>query len=193
MQDRGMVIGLAIIVVLSLSINVYLFVALQRSPEVIYLEAPKQDIPEATEESPVVVYISGAVVRPSVYSLPAGSRVLSVLETAGGALADADLERINLARVLVDGEQVHIYIQGDPSAPVLAASNTTIPTNAQVNINTATQAQLETLPGIGPVKAGDIITYRTQNGPFKKIEDIMNVKGIGEKTFESLKDLIRIN
>lgn len=195
MFNRGIVIGLAIVVVLSLAINVYLFVALQRSPEVIYVDAPKQDIPSTTttKESSVVVHISGAVVRPSVYNLPVGSRVVSVLETAGGALATADLERINLARVLVDGEQVHIYTLGDPSSPVLSASNTTTPSNTKVNINTATQAQLETLPGIGPAKAGDIITYRTQNGLFKKIEDIINVKGIGAKTFESIKDLIRIN
>ena len=193
MQDRGIVIGLAIIVVLSLAVNGYLFMALQRSPEVIYLDAPKQDLPDATEESPVVVHISGAVVRPSVYTLPAGSRVLAVLETAGGALAGADLERINLARVLVDGEQVHIYAQGDSSSPVLAPSYATTPSNTKVNINTASQAQLDTLPGIGPAKAGDIIAYRTQNGSFKRIEDIMNVKGIAEKTFESLKDLIRVN
>ena len=138
--------------------------ALQRSPEVIYLDAPKQDIPVPKDESPpVVVHISGAVVQPSVYSLPAGSRVLSVLDAAGGALAGADLERINLARVLVDGEQVHIYAQGDSSSPVLAPGYATTTSNTKVNINTATQAQLETLPGIGPAKAGDIITYRTQN------------------------------
>lgn len=193
MQNRGIVIGLAIVIVLSLAMNAYLFVALQRSPEVIYLEAPPPDIPAITEELPVVVHISGAVVRPSVYSLPAGSRVLAVLETAGGPLDGADLERINLARVLVDGEQVHIYTQGDASAPpLLAYSSITIPSNTKVNINTATQAELETLPGIGPAKAGDIIAYRTQNGPFKNIEDIMNVKGIAEKTFASLESLIRI-
>lgn len=196
MQDRGIVIGLVIVIVLSLAINGYLFIALQRSPEVIYLEAPPQDIPVVTEEEdvPVVVHISGAVMRPSVYSLPAGSRVVAALETAGGPLDGADLERINLARVLVDGEQVHIYTQGDASAPpLLAYSSISAPTNTKVNINTATQAELETLPGIGPAKAGDIIAYRTQNGPFKRLEDIMNVKGIGEKTFASLESLVRIN
>lgn len=192
MKDRGIVI-VTIVLVLSLAINGYLFMALQRSPEVVYLDAPKQETPATTQElSPVVVHISGAVVNPSVYSLPAGSRVLSVVESAGGALAGADLERINLARVLVDGEQVHIYTQGDASSPVLIAGNSDT-SSTGVNINMATQAQLETLPGIGPAKALDIITYRTQNGSFKKIEDIMSVKGIAEKTFESIKSLIRIN
>jgi len=192
MQDRGIIIGLAIAVVMSLAVNVYLFVALQRSPEVIYVDAPVVVEPDIVEVPPVTVHISGAVMRPSVYTLPAGSRVLAVLEAAGGALEGADLERVNLARTLNDGEQVHIFAQGDQTPPVVSSGYSVAPSSTTVNINTATQAELETLPGIGPVKAGDIIAYRTQNGPFKTIEDLLGVKGIGTKTFESLESLIRV-
>lgn len=191
-DSRPLIIGLCIVLIVSLGVNAYLYVQVQQSPEVVYVDSPPVDEPDPVEPSPVVVYVSGAVLRPNVYTLPGGSRVVAAVEAAGGAQAGADLTRLNLARIIVDGEQIHIPKEGDSAVPA-GSGLTTVPGETKVNINTATQQELETLPGIGPVKAGDIIAYRTQNGPFKKIADIMNVKGIGEKTFESLKDFMRIN
>lgn len=190
MENKTVAIGIAVVLLVSLGLNGYLYLALQRSPNVIYVDAPPANPPAQPEPSPIVVHVSGAVAKPSVYSLPAGSRVQSVIEAAGGALEGADLTRTNLARLLVDGEQVHIFLLGDTSTPEFPSASLT---TSKININTATQKELETLPGIGPAKAGDIIAYRTQNGPFRTIDDIINVRGIGDKTFESLKELIRIN
>ena len=116
---------------------------------------------------------------------------MAAIEAAGGAVADADLERINLARVLADGEQLHISRRGEQST-VAATPTSPTPGNSRINVNTATQTELETLPGIGPTRALAIIAYRQQRGAFAKPEDLMNVSGIGAKTFEGLKDLIRV-
>lgn len=195
-MSRGIFVGLVIALLLSVAGNIYLYSLVQQAPEVIYMEpdpsknSAKLDTPTPEVPAYVVVHISGAVARPNVYTLQKGSRAIAAVEAAGGALATADLERINLARVLVDGEQLHILARGEQ--PGVTAISPQQPGDTRVNINTATQKELETLPGIGPTKAQDIINYRTQNGPFKSIEDIVKVKGIGEKTFESIKNLIRI-
>ncbi|MDP3058860.1 MAG: helix-hairpin-helix domain-containing protein, partial [bacterium] len=100
----------------------------------------------------------------------------------------ADLERVNLARIVSDGEQLHIPLKGE-----VATTGAPKVGDTRININTASQKELETLPGIGVVKGGEIINYRTKNGPFLKIEDLVKVSGIGEKTFEGLKHLVRVN
>jgi len=191
--SRNLVIVLACGLALSLMGNLFLYRQLQQSPEVIYVEAPKsQEAPaESALQAPLVVHVSGAVNRPSVYTLAAGSRAMAAIEAAGGAVADADLDRINLARVLADGEQLHISRRGEQS-PVAATPSSPAQGSTRININTATQAELETLPGIGPTRATAIIAYRQQRGAFANPEDLMNVSGIGEKTFEGLKDLIRV-
>jgi competence protein ComEA len=138
--------------------------------------------------APLVVYVSGAVANPGVYSLPDGSRVADALNAAGGATAEADLSRINLAKHVSDAEQVHIPKIGE-AAPTQAAPG--VP-SGKININTATAAELDQLPGIGPALAQRIIDYRTQNGPFKTIEDLKKVKGIGDALFEQIKDRITV-
>ena len=146
-------------------------------------------------EKPIVVHITGAVPRPGVYALPEGARVQDVISAAGGFLAEADKEFINLARVLEDGEMLEI--------PYAAGYSPVIPTPVQnvitsgpdtdlININTASSLELESLPGIGPTTAGKIIAYREENGPFFSIEDIINVSGIGPGTYERIKDLITV-
>ena len=146
-------------------------------------------------EKPIVIQVTGAVPRPGVYALAQGSRVQDAISAAGGFLVDADKTGINLARALADGEQLDIpYTNG--SSPVIATEApvaTEAPSTAElVNINTASSTELDTLPGIGPTTAQKIIDYRTQNGPFVSIEDIINVSGIGPGTYEKLKDLITV-
>ena len=144
-------------------------------------------------DKPIVVHITGAVPRPGVYALPQGARIQDGISAAGGFLADAEKTNINLAQSLEDGEKLDIpYIEG--ASPVLA---TPVPevvsaTSELVNINTASIAELDTLPGIGPTTAQKIIDYRDQNGPFLNIEDIINVSGIGPASYERLKDLITV-
>lgn len=146
--------------------------------------------------APVRVYVSGAVATPGVYTLPPRSLVDDALKAAGGASAEADLDRVNLALEVRDQQQIHVPRKGE-SAPAQPTSPSDAAVSAatgarRVNINTATQAELETLPRIGPSIAQRIVDYRTRNGPFKKIEDIKNVSGIGEAMFSAIKDLIAV-
>jgi competence protein ComEA len=144
-------------------------------------------------EKPVVVQISGAVPRPGVYALPEGARVQDVISAAGGFLAEADKEFVNLARILEDGERLDIPY-GEGFSPVIPTQevNSITSSSELININTAASFELEELPGIGPTTAAKIIAYRDANGPFLSIEDIINVSGIGPGTYERIKDLITI-
>lgn len=168
--------------------------------------APVTLLPPPTP-APLIVHVSGAVGRPGVYALPAGSRAQEAIEAAGGFSAEADPGSLNLAAVLEDGSQIvvqrvqptqpplpepTVVTRGEGIAlPTLTRSPT--PEGHKVNINTATQEELESLPLIGPVLAKQIIDYRTANGPFEKIEDIVDVPGIGPKTFEVIRDLITVS
>lgn len=150
--------------------------------------------------APLRVYVNGAVRTPDVYLLPAGSIVKDAIQVAGGPADDADLDRINLALALYDQQQVYVPHTGEatPAAPppsgaqppTSAGSEDATATGGKVNLNTATVQQLDTLPGIGPAIAQRIIDYRKAHGPFTAPEDIMNVKGIGQVTYEKLQDLI---
>lgn len=141
--------------------------------------------------APLRVYVSGAVLNPDVYVLPPGSIVKDALVAAGGATQDADLTRINLALALADQQQVYVPRKGEATSPAqLQATPANASSTGLVNINTATVEQLDTLPGIGPALAERIVQYRNEHGPFERIEDLMNVKGIGEAMFEKLKDKI---
>ena len=147
----------------------------------------------APTERPVIVHISGAVPRPGVYALPEGSRVQDAIAAAGGFLAEAEKTQINLAALLIDGEKLDIpFIEG--GSPVLPTPGPTVvaATTELININTASQSELEILPGIGPTTAQKIIEYREQNGEFVTIEEIINVSGIGPGIYDRIKDLITV-
>ena len=137
------------------------------------------------------VYVSGAVRQPDVYVLPLGALVKDAVAKAGGATADADLDRINLALRLADQMQVYVPRQGEAIATPKAASGSAT-LSAPININSANLEELDKLPGIGPSIAQAILDYRTQNGPFKTIEDINNVKGIGDALFAKIKGSITV-
>lgn len=144
---------------------------------------------------PLMVHVSGAVQAPGVYALPRGARVQDAIEAAGGFTEGANVDAVNLAAFLEDGGKVVVPEKGEQveSAKDYGNSSQTPSSESLVDINTADQATLETLPGIGPVMAQRIIEYRDQNGFFNTKEDIMNVKGIGEATYTQIRDLIVVN
>jgi competence protein ComEA len=127
--------------------------------------------------------------RPDVYALRPNSIVKDALLAAGGATDDADLDRINLALAVADGQHVYVPHRGEGALPIQPTAGSRA-SGMRLNINTADQAALETLPGIGPTLAQRILDYRQANGPFERIEDIMEVSGIGASRFEDLKSLI---
>lgn len=152
------------------------------------------------EEKEIIIHIDGEIINPGIVLLPSGSRISDAITASGGITAQADLSKINLAYELSDGQKIYVpsvldedeipYIQND------AGTNVVIPdissNSSLVNINTATQSELESLPGIGASTASKIINYRKENGKFKQIEDIMNVNGIGESKFNNIKNYICI-
>ncbi|NLY86502.1 MAG: hypothetical protein GX077_09145 [Tissierellia bacterium] len=145
------------------------------------------------EVKTIMVHISGAVHRPGVIELELGKRLIDAVEICGGLKDDADIDRINLAKKLADEEKVYIPRIGEEISDDLSfsAEGNTESNSGKININTCSKAELLLLPGIGDVLADRIIEYREKT-PFKRIEDIKNVSGIGEKKFESIKDMITV-
>jgi competence protein ComEA len=143
---------------------------------------------------PLVVHITGAVSAPGVYNLPPGSRMADAIQAAGGMTEQANPEALNLAQVLVDGLHVHVPVisEVDLESPVETSTRSTLPLTALININTADQAELESLPEIGPHLAGEIIAYRETNGPFKTVDELLNVSGVGPVILETIRDLITV-
>lgn len=161
--------------------------------------SPVPTIAPTTTPAPMTVYVSGEVRKPGVYTLPVGSRIVDAISAAGGVTVKADGAALNQAQVVQDGMQIHIPARGTASPPppisqtVAATQPASVPTvPGLININTADATLLETLPGIGPTLAADIIAYRTQNGPFTTLEELMNVPGIGEGRYADLEGLITV-
>lgn len=135
----------------------------------------------------VTVDVAGRVRRPGVTTLPAGSRVIDALRQAGGSRARVDLTALNLARVLVDGEQIVVGRTLVPGGAAASASTAAPdPAGGLVNLNTATAEQLDTLPGVGPVTAQKILEWRAGHGAFSSVDELLEVDGIGDKTLADL-------
>lgn len=154
--------------------------------------------PAPTPE-PLQTHVTGAVVRPGVYDLPKDSRVLDAVEAAGGFVAEADKNALNLAARVEDGERLDIpYVAGyepdEEEGFVVVSEGTPSPLAGEdlVDINNASLEELDKLPSIGPTTGQKIIDYRDENGPFARIEDIINVSGIGSATYAEIKDLITV-
>ena len=133
----------------------------------------------------ILIHVAGKVKRPDVYPLLAGSRVSDAIKAAGGAQKGVDLSDINLARVLVDGEQVYVGYVAKVSSSSSKSSKTRF--TGVINVNRATKAEFDSLTGIGPVLASRIINYRSANGPFLALDDLLKVSGIGSKTLERIR------
>lgn len=167
---------------------------------------PEVHLPMATTVAPasttttapdLLVHVAGAVARPGVHRLPVGARVADVIEAAGGPGPDADLDRLNLAAPLADGTRVFVPRVGEPVPAVHGgdagggggASGSAEP----VDINTADAALLETLPGVGPATAAAILDERARRGRFTSVEDLLDVRGIGEAKLAAIRDLVVVS
>lgn len=145
-----------------------------------------------TPPAVLVVHVAGLVAEPGVLELPIGSRVIDAIEAAGGALTGVDLSGLNLARLLVDGEQVAVGVPAAPDAGGDGGGSATLAPGAPLDLNTATEADLDALPGIGPVLAARIVAWRAEHGRFTAVEELLEVSGIGTATLADLNGLVRV-
>jgi len=206
---------LAVVLAAALALSVWWLVAGRAETEPVPAPAPavplvpSEGIPSASVPVPtasapasagpsddglVVVDVAGKVRRPGIVTLPAGSRVVDALEAAGGARDSVDLTSLNLARELVDGEQLLVGLAPPPGAPPPSGPPAPSATGlvGPVNLNTADMAELETLPGVGPVTAQAILDWRAANGSFTSVDELLEVDGIGEATLADLRDLVTV-
>jgi competence protein ComEA len=153
---------------------------------------------EVGDDSPatgdtVVVHVAGAVDRSGVYSLPAHSRVVDAVDAAGGLSADAEPDAINLAAVVVDGQRVYVPRQGE-AVPALTNASGGGPGEpaGPIDLNSATEEQLDGLPGVGPATAAAIVAYREDHGPYGSVEDLGKVRGIGPAKLDAVRDLVTV-
>jgi competence protein ComEA len=138
----------------------------------------------------LVVDVEGKVKHPGIITLPAGSRVHEAVAKAGGVRGSVDTSTLNLARVLTDGEQILVGVEPVSAAPAAGGSASTGAQGGRISLGSATLEQLDTLPGIGPVTAQAIIDYRTEHGHFTSVDDLLDVKGIGDATLADIRDQV---
>lgn len=151
---------------------------------------PAASSTSTTDASIVVVHAAGAVLQPGVYELPPGSRVTDLIDAAGGPAPDADLDRLNLAALVIDGQRVYVPKVGEPTPPGDVAGDAQ-PTGP-IDLNTATLEQLESLPGVGPATAQAIIAERDRRGGFRSVDDLLDVRGIGPAKLDAIRDLVTV-
>lgn len=190
--SRTEVVGLGVLVVGALLVLVVLWWWQRPGPVVGPTDVPSPPVGASAgvlTSGEVVVHVTGAVVTPGVVSLVDGARVVDAIEAAGGVRADADLSRLNLARLVVDGEQILVPVVGtsaDGGGGAAGQVDDVRDAEGRLNLNRATAADLEELPGVGPVLAERIVRHREEHGPFAAPGDLRAVAGIGEKTFQNL-------
>ena len=143
---------------------------------------------ETKEKEEITIHIIGEVKYPGIVILKSGQRIVDAIEAAGGETEEADLNKLNLAQILNDGDKIYVPNKTDE----IEDYKDTTGESSTVNLNTATLEELTSLPGIGESTAQKIIDYRRQNGKFKAIEDLKNVSGIGESKFDNIKDKITV-
>lgn len=217
LTKQEQVIILFLIGILLVGLGVKYYFSRQQNYEIIAPATTATDTSNRNVNQPSsIVHIAGAVNKPGVYHLPAGSRVYDAITTAGDTTSQADISGLNLAAVIGDGDKIDIPIlqnKPDPKSELLTNeahqksfpvpepisktkaiphSRSSVQSSGKININTATVSELDNLPGIGPKLAERIILYRQQHGPFKRIDDIVMVSGIGPKRFEQMKSMITV-
>ena len=191
-EQQLIILGLVLVVVTGLGVMAYRHFVAGGSDEIV-IEEPQEKM-QIEKVGKIIVHVAGAVKREGVYKLKFGDRIIDALELAGGATALANLSSINLAEKVKDGQKImvpakRIVTERRSGKPVIRRSGTS---SGKVNINLADEKGICKVRGIGPSTAKKIIKYRSANGPFSKIEDIMKVKGIGKGKFGKIKAQITI-
>jgi len=196
-QEKITIILLLILIIIGIGIILYKNF---NNEDNLALNSPsnfsENNITDKIEVPSVIIHISGAVKNPGVYQLKSTDRVVDAVKIAGGITERANPDAINLAALLKDGQKIiipykisnQVTVESDKNIEEVYSSSSS--PSDQININTADDNTLQSLPGIGPVLSKKIIDYRNQNGLFEVIDDIKDVSGIGEKKFEGIKDLI---
>ena len=180
-----MTVGAAVVLVIVALVCAVVFSAVAPKGSSTVIEPPSPTV--APVASAVFVHILGAVENPGLYELREGDRAIDAVASAGGFTDDADQSQVNLARFVTDGEQINVPEIGEEPAVQPG-----VETGGRVNLNTADASELETLPRVGPAMSARIIAWREENGRFTAVEDLMSVSGIGDKTFEALRDLVTV-
>lgn len=208
-DKRKIIISIVITLVFLISFGIYLYLNRDIMDEYnfneIILADSENEINEVNDEEnnieeqeeEIVVHVTGEVKKEGIVYLKQGSRVVDAIEQAGGETSEADLSQINLAYVLSDGQKIYVPSKNEEISEYITEGSTGISTSAEeasgkININTADEATLDSLPGIGPSTAQKIINYREENGKFNSIEEIKNVSGIGDSKYEEIKDKITV-
>lgn len=184
--------GLVIIFALTIGLGGFYFFNSRPSAQPVLMQEVLTDTSQeslASNSTQLIINVAGKVSNPGVYQLPQGSRVVDAIKAAGMQLKDVDITDINLARVLVDGEQILV---GGLKLSSGKATTKKITIDSPLDINRATLAQLDTLPGIGPVTAQRIIAYRSKVGRINSLDELKKISGLGGMKFEEIKPLLRI-
>lgn len=198
-KDVGILAGVAtVVVVLSLAAwsrsapSSIAPPAMSISPAPLVSPAVDSPFPSATVPAGMLfVHVAGSVRHPGLYQVPAGTRVEGAIEAAGGPRRSADLDALNLAELVLDGTKIDVPRKGE-AVPISSTPSAGSTAPAVVNLNTADQAALETVPGIGPVTATAILQYRTEVGSFGSVEQLLDIDGIGPATLESLRPYVTV-
>jgi competence protein ComEA len=185
---RRVAVGLVVLAAIGLLAGYGM--AMRARPEPVSVQLTPAPSPEESTGT-VYVHVGGAVERSGLYELPPGSRVNDALEAAGGATANADIDAVNLAAPVSDGDKVLIPERGETQGPPDQGGSGGSGQQL-ININTASASDLEALPGIGPALAQRIVAFREERGGFRTIEELLEVSGIGPRTFENLRDLVTV-
>ena len=186
--DRRRALVTAVVLVLALAVGGRFLLRPKTAavPPPVRVAAPSRAAPAAK----LFVYVVGAVRRPGLYQLPDGSRIADALARAGGSTQKAQLELVNLAARVADGEQIVVPRRGAAAGPVPAgAGGSGAATAGPVHLNTATLEQLDSLPGVGPVTAQKILDFRQQHGSFRSVDDLDAVPGIGPARLAQLREV----
>lgn len=179
-----------VVVIIATTVGIYMYKQTQENT-VSYYDNEEQS--EETHISQITVHITGAINNPGVVVLEEGSRIVDALEAAGGETDEADVNRLNLAYVLEDGEKLYIPSKNEEEQEYITQGKDNMSKGqSKININVAQIEELITLPGVGEATANKIIEYRKENGKFQKIEDLKNVPGIGDSKFENIKTMIEV-
>ena len=192
-EQKIIILGLIISIIVGLSVN-YFRGYDSNKQETTFVEQKETTQTESSPQLSILIHISGAVRREGVYRLNAGDRLLDAVKIAGGAQANADLSSLNLAEEVKDGQKIIVpfkqlvssRISGDQD---IGKSGSSSP---KVSLNTADEKALDSLPGVGPSTAKAIVEYRQKNGPFTRLEQIMEIPRFGKNKYEKIKDKITL-